>query len=322
MPAHPRTNAYTRLKARAKPRFCYICCGAVPPRYKYCARCNEYLDQGREISAHVLALKAAWDPVAKGFRCYYTNVILEERDLSSPWYITFDHRIPGKKGDLVVCAAWVNSMKNQLSEEEFKAVIIELARCREAGEPFNMAVAKFEYWRGGVSPKPKKLRSLTNPRIPKVGHCFICSATTFPYSLYCPRCRDIILRVNTDMMEHAAAAKSAWDREKKAFICYLTGLALDTSDNKSPLFLTFDHQIPRKPGTMKVAAAFVNVMKNALSEEEFWLVVKELARHFQTGEPFDKDIIKFAYWKGWAPARRRAARARRSRRTAARSRRG
>jgi hypothetical protein len=231
--------------------------------------------------------------VAKGFRCYYTGVILEERDLSSPWYITFDHRIPGKKGDLVVCAAWVNSMKNQLSEEEFKAVIIELARCREAGEPFNMAVARFEYWRGWVSPKP------------------ICCAKTFPYSLYCPRCRNIIRRVDTDMMEHAAAAKSAWDRTKKAFICYLTELALDPSDNRDPLFLTFDHQIPRKPGTMKVAAAFVNVMKNALTEDEFWLVVKELSRHFQTCEPFDKDVIKFAYWKGFLMARRRAMRARR-----------
>ena len=100
-PAHK-----TRLRTPAKPRFCYICCDAVPPRRKYCARCYEYLDMQIETMARVLAMQAAWDPIAKGFRCYYTGVLLELYDLSSPWYITFDHRIPGKKGDLVVCAAW------------------------------------------------------------------------------------------------------------------------------------------------------------------------------------------------------------------------
>jgi uncharacterized protein YqcC (DUF446 family) len=53
-------------------------------------------------------------------------------------------------------------------------------------------------------------------------------------------------------------------------------------------------------------------MKNALSEEEFWLVVRELARRFRTGEPFDRDVIRFAYWKGWVWARRRTMRAKRA----------
>jgi hypothetical protein len=99
--------------------------------------------------------------------------------------------------------------------------------------------------------------------------------------------------------------QASWDKARKAFICYLTGLALDPHDNTNPLFLTFDHRIPKKPGMLMVAAAFVNMMKSALSEEEFWLVVGELAHHFETGGPFNKDIVKFAYWKGWAMARRR-----------------
>jgi hypothetical protein len=40
-------------------------------------------------------------------------------------------------------------------------------------------------------------------------------------------------------------------------------------------------------------------------------VVKELAHHFKTGETFNKDIVKFAYWKGWYRAKMRAMRARR-----------
>jgi hypothetical protein len=282
---------------------CYICCGVVPPRHKYCPRCLFHFFKLPDTLAHARALKAAWDPIAKGFRCFYTGGLLEEKDLSSPWYLTFDHRIPGKKGDLVVCAAWVNLMKNQLSEKEFGAIIIELARCREAGEPFNMAVAQFKYWRGWAPPKPAKLRALTDLRLPKFGECAICSARTYPYSPYCPACRHII-SMYANYREHAMAMQVSWDPVKKAFICYLTGLKLELVDRRSPIYRSFDHRIPRKPGTMRLAAAFANIMKSALSEDEFWLVVKELAHHFLTGEAFNRDVIKFAYWKGWAKAQR------------------
>jgi hypothetical protein len=260
-----------------------------------------------ETIARVLAMQAAWDPIAKGFRCYYTGIILELYDLTSPWYITFDHRIPGKIGDLVVCAAWVNSMKNQLSEDEFKAVIIEFARCKEAGEPFNLAVAEFKYWRGPARLNPGKIASLTNPRLPKVGDCQICFAKTFPYSPFCPPCRNT-LRPQEKRKEAVAAMSDSWDPARKAFICYLTGLELERLDRKSPTFSTFDHRLPLTPGTMRMAAAFANAMKTALSEDEFWLLVKELANHFQTKEAFNKDVIKFAYWKGFVMAKRRAMR--------------
>jgi hypothetical protein len=192
-------------------------------------------------------------------------------------------------------------MKNQLSEEEFKAVIIEFARCREAGEPFNLAVAEFKYWKGPALLKPGKIASLTNLRLPKVGDCMICSARTYPYSPFCPACRNT-LRPQEERKEAEAAMSASWDPIRKAFICYLTGLKLERSDRRSPIFSTFDHRIPRSPGTMRMAAAFANEMKTALSEDEFWLVVKELAHHFQTGEAFNKDIIKFAYWKGFGMA--------------------
>jgi hypothetical protein len=304
-PAH-KTRKYTP----AGPHQCWICCGAIPAVNKYCPRCMFHIFKLPDTLAHVRALKAAWDPIVKGFRCYYTGVLLEEKDLSSPWYITFDHRTPGKKGDLVVCAAWVNSMKTQLSEEEFGAIIIELARCREAGEPFNMAVAEFKYWRAPARLKPGKLASLTDMRLPKVGDCIICSARTYPYSPFCPTCRRAIQQRNNHK-ERAAAMQASWDPVRKAFICYLTGLELERLNNRSPIFLTFDHRIPNQAGTVKVATAFVNYMKTALSEDEFWLVVKELAHHFQTGETFNKDIIKFAYWKRWVIAQKRAMMARR-----------
>jgi hypothetical protein len=41
-----------------------------------------------------------------------------------------------------------------------------------------------------------------------------------------------------------------------------------------------------------------NAMKADLSEDEFYLVMNELARHFE-GAPFNKDVVKFEYWKRW-----------------------
>ena len=107
------------------------------------------------------------------------------------------------------------------------------------------------------------------------------------------------------------AMQESWDPIRKCFICYLTGLKLNLVDKKSPLYRSFEHRIPGRPETQGMAALFANVMKTALSDDEFWLVVKELAHRFQTGEAFNKDIVKFAYWKGWYRAQRRAMMARR-----------
>jgi hypothetical protein len=42
----------------------------------------------------------------------------------------------------------------------------------------------------------------------------------------------------------------------------------------------------------------MNAMKGDLSEEEFYLIMNELARH-REGKPFNKEVIKFEYWKRW-----------------------
>jgi len=293
----------------APPRFCYICCGPALPRCKYCKTCRRLVWHYDKL-AKAKALKAAWDPIAKGFRCYYTGVLLELKDLSSPWYITFDHRIPGKKGDLVVCAAWVNVMKNQLSEEEFRAVIIEFARCKQAGEPFNMAVAEFKYWRGPPAEKLYRLPTSIYRSYPKEGICCVCAVKSKPYSRFCHSC--LFMLMGGHMVKYRLTTlQNSWDPVRKCFICYLTGLKLDLVDRTNPLYRSFEHRIPGRPETQKMAAFFANVVKSALSEDEFWLVVKELAHRFQTGDAFNKDIVKFAYWKGWYRAKMRAMKARR-----------
>jgi hypothetical protein len=72
---------------------------------------------------------------------------------------------------------------------------------------------------------------------------------------------------------------------------------LDEDDPRSPWFLTFDHGVPRDSQTLVVAAFWVNVVKTALSEDEFWKVVKELDRYLRRGGEFDKGVAEFEYWR-------------------------
>lgn len=241
-------------------------------------------------------MKAAWNPVLDAFICFYTCLILEENDGSDPWFLSFDHRIPGDAKTLVVCARWVNNMKTSLADDEFMAVTIELDRSHDAQEPFNMAVADFKYWRGPADHKLRRSSSRPSRYGPTIKECIICHRTPLPHSYYCTECQNIAKKRN-NMTEELPAFQEAWNKERQCFICYLTGLEIELKDPKSPRYLSLDHRIPRQPGTQGVAVAFVNLMKTDLTEDEFWLVAGELADHFRTGKAFNRNIIKFAYWK-------------------------
>jgi hypothetical protein len=66
-----------------------------------------------------------------------------------PWYVSFDYTIPGNKGSLggvvvsvvivVVTARFINTLKTNLTEKQFLAVMAELAKHLE-GAPFDIAV--------------------------------------------------------------------------------------------------------------------------------------------------------------------------------------
>jgi hypothetical protein len=93
--------------------------------------------------ARARALKASWD--GQAFRCHYGGVTLVENDHRSPRYITFDHRTPRQEHDVVIAAACLNDMKSDLSEDEFKAVVGQLAR-RFTGQPFDETVLNLAHW--------------------------------------------------------------------------------------------------------------------------------------------------------------------------------
>jgi predicted nucleic acid-binding Zn ribbon protein len=144
-PVHPSEMKTAPFEAGNQ--VCEICGSPAPKKGKYCSRCNRFILHHSDKAARIKALKEAWDPKRKGFACRYTKIILEELNFHDPWYITFDHPDPDDPTRLVVAAAWVNGMKTDLTDEEFRAVTGELARHIKTGATFNNGIAEFKCWR-------------------------------------------------------------------------------------------------------------------------------------------------------------------------------
>ena len=62
------------------------------------------------------------------FQCHYSGLELDIFDSSSPFYFSFDHSVPKDRRKIVACAAFINDMKSDTSEEEFRHNTLILAR--------------------------------------------------------------------------------------------------------------------------------------------------------------------------------------------------
>lgn len=133
----------------ASVKTCRVCGISIHPLAYCCKRCKRLLDRADsrrrpDKEARIRALKQAWD--GEGFRCYYSGIRLIEDDPRSPRHLTFDHRIPRQEGDVVVAAAAVNDMKSDLTDEEFRRMVLELAS-RFNGGAFDEAVFDLAHWK-------------------------------------------------------------------------------------------------------------------------------------------------------------------------------
>jgi len=95
-------------------------------------------------AARIRALKQAWDGV--GFRCHYSGIRLVEDNHRDPRYLTFDHVIPRQEDEVVVTAAVLNDMKSDMTDSEFRSMIIQLAS-RFAGGEFDDSVFDLSHWK-------------------------------------------------------------------------------------------------------------------------------------------------------------------------------
>lgn len=69
-------------------------------------------------------LDKAWDQDGQCFRCQISGVTLCIDDRSSPAYATLEH---ADNGEYMVVAAIINDMKSDLTLDEFKKIVKELA---------------------------------------------------------------------------------------------------------------------------------------------------------------------------------------------------
>ena len=119
------------------------------PTATYCKRCKKYIDRvdprkNPNKGARVKALKEAWD--GKCFRCHYTGVELVEDNPSDPRYLTFDHFIPRQEDHIVIVAAAINDMKTDMSDNEFRKMVVQLAN-RFNGGDFDSSTFKLKHWK-------------------------------------------------------------------------------------------------------------------------------------------------------------------------------
>lgn len=111
-------------------RRCAICNRVINNNIaKYCDfGCKKLVKRAKanERNQRLNAIKASLKD--NQFHCYYTGIPLEIQDSSSPFYFTFDHVNPGDSEKIVACAAFVNDMKSDSNEKEFKNNTIILAK--------------------------------------------------------------------------------------------------------------------------------------------------------------------------------------------------
>lgn len=260
----------------------------------YCEDCGNLLLHKPEQSPRVVSMVNARLPGGK-FRCYYTGLVMNLKDPASPLYAHFDHRTPGKKGDLVMCCAWVNEMKGRMDEDEFWAVVMAYVDYLD-GKPFPPELVRFKYWKSTAEGPVMSLTLIPRPLRTNAEFCDVCGEKPLPRAKYCKRCSWIVYHAGENL-QRVAGLKRAFNEKLKVFICRYTGLLLVLDDTGSPLYINFDHVIPGVKGRLEAVCAFINRMKTAMTKCEFDRVMRELARFKREGGVFNEKVVRFKYWR-------------------------
>jgi hypothetical protein len=267
---------------------CTVCGSPVRPRNLYCPRCRRFIYRKPDHKARSAALKEAWDPIRRCFRCWYTGIRLDETCPPSRRYLTFDHVIPGDDRRLVACCRLINEMKSDLTWDEFFTLIAAFDIYKKTGV-FPKKMVDLRHWARLVGP-PAPIR--TPPGLERgtaVVPCEICGRPSFPGSDYCARHRRFLFG-KYERRARLAAFKRAWRPKKDGFVCEYTGVVLGEDDPRSPWYVSIDHRNPGSKGDLAVCARFINSLKSTLTAEQFGKVMDALAR-MMDGEPFDETLI-------------------------------
>ena len=124
---------------------CVVCGVEKHPQAYACKRCKRILDRLEtrrdgsgayrrfDREARLRAMQDSWHDGA--FRCFYTGIALVED--GNRWrdhrYLSFEHLTPGDEKSVVVTCYLVNRMKTDLTGEQFRAMVSELAKAFSGG---------------------------------------------------------------------------------------------------------------------------------------------------------------------------------------------
>jgi len=124
---------------------CAVCGAERHARASVCSRCKRIVDRietrrdasggSRRVdkAARLRALQNSWRDGS--YHCFYTGIALI--DDGQRWrdhrYLVFEHRTPGDEASVVVTCALVNRMKTDLTEQQFKSMVRELAKVFDGG---------------------------------------------------------------------------------------------------------------------------------------------------------------------------------------------
>ena len=110
----------------------------------YCRDCSHFSARMSDERFSPEIRESLWSHVRKnrGFYCYYTGMKLNVFDKSDPYFLEFDHLIPGDPRKIVMTSAWFNELKGDLTFKELKGSVVQL----------------YNYWFKGIKIKKKKFR--------------------------------------------------------------------------------------------------------------------------------------------------------------------
>jgi hypothetical protein len=118
--------------------YCQFGCGKLVSRARS-------VDNAAERDQRLKAVKSSWRNGS--FRCHYAGIELEIFDSSSPFYFSFDHVTPREGSKIVACSAFINDVKSDSTEEEFKHNTIVLANHFSSGTTLHQSDFKVKHYK-------------------------------------------------------------------------------------------------------------------------------------------------------------------------------
>jgi len=80
----------------------------------------------------------------RGFYCHYTQQKLNVFKVSDPYFLEFDHVVPGDPRTIVTTSAWFNEIKGDMMLKELKGSVFQLYNFWTKG--IKIKKRKFRYW--------------------------------------------------------------------------------------------------------------------------------------------------------------------------------